>query len=216
MFLAGIMRKHGLSRADAEKLFDSNDQSRRNGPLERQWVRNLDIACRAICANEDEALTASTFWIGLYGALAEIMERFRKSVDDPNEGEPTSLAFRFFAAQRGVFEACQAVRDSLTEDDLVCLTMLRHIHTHVYQRGFEYRLKTSNRKDQPATVQTTQTIGLIGRSIDVDEAHAVLDRMCTEHDEQGGGLVRYFAQKVQPAVQQLQEAMIALGACLGL
>ena len=209
--LHAMMRHNAISRNDAEKLYDGNPQGRRNPLLERQWVQHLVYSCRQLCERKNDGFCESIFFIKLYGAVTELLERFSRSASAHPNAPAQSLVYRFFAGNREVFEACRALRESLSEDERVCLTMLRHIQAHVYQHGFELQVRRGDaKKNRLGGVKADTMVPLVGRHVDVEEAHRILDEMCRLHGPEGEQLGIFFATKVAPGVLRLWKAMEAL------
>lgn len=210
-FVTWLMADHGLVRADAEKYFDADRPSKRKPLQEAQWVKNMRLVCDMLRQGEDEFFIETIFWIHLYGVVTELLEQFRA----PSEMNPPPSASpvlrRFCDAQKGMFAACNGVKNSLSESELICLTLVRHCNAHVYQSGFDIDVRKGNpKKNQPGTIRTETTIKLIGRAVDVDEAHRIMDEIYRQHDFDDHVVAVAFARKIGGAVEHLTLAMKAL------
>jgi hypothetical protein len=114
------------------------------------------------------------------------------------------------AASLRVRDALKALRVSLTEDELIFVAFERHIHAHAYQRGFEMEIEPGNKvKKQRGRVRQNTMVRPPGRHVGTDEAHAILDRIVLEHDNNDSKLLQAFVGKVQVAVDDLENAMAA-------
>jgi len=205
----------GLSREDAERIFDSivSRRAKRNPLLERQWVRTLHAACEDLRFDraEQPELVATVFWIRLHGTITELLSRFEISAELHRKMLEIGKHIPKLAADAEVFEACKAIRESLSEDQLVFAAFLRHVHAHVYQNGFEYRIQRArSSSSKPAKLLAKQTVSTIGRQVEVDEAHDILDRISMEHGNDSILIVKKFASIVGPHVERLEKSMAAL------
>jgi hypothetical protein len=210
--VSSAMRNQGLRRDQAEKLVESvcARPSKRNPLLERQWVRTLVQACDDL--REDRAhpngLYATTFWIRLYGAITDLLARFEKYAKSHREMLAQGVDHPWLAAASLVFDACIAIRDSLSDDELVFAAFARHVHAHVYQNGFEYSIERGNPDQrQRSTLRTKQMVRTLHRHVDVDEAHRIFDRVLAKYAHDEARIVVNFAHKVGPHVEYLGRAM---------
>lgn len=208
------MKRHRLRRADAEALFAGRERpTKRNPIMERQWASLLHRMCTAIRndAAEPRGIFQSVFWIRLYGALTEIRDRFDKFPGLRALIPATSAYHRWAAAGAEVFDACMAIRESLSHDELVFAAFTRHVHAHVYQEGFEYDLEPGNAETgQRGAVRGSTMVRPVRRHIGVDEVHAIVDRVHTAHGNDESRIAAAFADKVGPAVERLDRAMSTL------
>lgn len=101
----------------------------------------------------------------------------------------------------------------MSDDELVCLAILRQTHAHVYQDSFEYQIERGNpAKNQPAKIRTKQMVRTVGRHVHVDEAHETLDRVYQKYGSDDQRVAVNFAHKVGAAVAALDAAMTRLEA----
>lgn len=211
--IASAMERLNLSRAQTVRLLETERRTKRNPLLERQWVRNLHLACEALRehASHSRGLFALAFWIGLYGVLTEVRTRYREMPELLRLLREEGKEHPYIAASSRVFDACEAARASFSEEELVFVTFMRQIHAHVYQDGFEYAVERKNpEKNQPGTIRDKQMIPLLQRHIAVDEAHRILDEISAKNGHDQLRVATNFAHKVGPAVEQLREAMEAV------
>jgi hypothetical protein len=211
--VSAIAKNHGLTRAEAELIFERDRPAKRNPLLEQQWVHNLHHLCDALREGRARpgGLFASAFWIRLYGVITELLGRFRKTADAEPRSDKSSLVYRYFAASKEVFDACEAVKDSLSDDELVCLALLRQTYAHIYQDGFEYQIERGNpAKNQRATIRRKQMVKTVGRHVHVDAAHETLDRVYRRYGFDDQRVAVNFAHKVGAAVNRLDRAMTRL------
>lgn len=211
--ITGAMRNLGLKRADAEKLLDHDRPLKRNQLLEGQWVRNLHSICEALREGKAKpaGLFASVFWIRLYGALVDLRRRYRKIAEAHQYLLEAGKDNPFTAAGAEIFHACSAIYASLSDDELIYATFVRHTHAHVYQDSFEYEVERGNlEKNQPAAVRTKQMIPAIRRHVDVDEAHRIVDKIQKKASHDDVRIAVNFAHKVGPSVERLNRAMTEL------
>jgi hypothetical protein len=209
--LESLMRRHRLRRADAEALFAGRERpTKRNPIMERQWASLLQRMCTAIRngSAEPRGIFQSVFWIRLYGALTEIRDRFDRFPGLRDSIPATSAYHRWAAAGAEVFDACSAIRESLSDDELVFAAFTRHVHAHVYQEGFEYNLERgSAATKQRSAVRGSTMVRPVRRHIPVDEVHAIVDRVHAAHGHDESRIAAAFAEKVSPAVEGLDRAM---------
>jgi|GEM_PF-4804116 hypothetical protein len=212
--IASAMRNLNLSRRDAERLLNSRDRPvKRNPVLERQWVRNLHIVCEALRKGEadPEGLFALAFWIGLYGAMSEMRAKFYRTFETAEVLRQSGKHHPFITASAAVFEACDAIRSSLTDDEIVFVTFMRQIHAHVYQDGFEQAVERGNpEENQPGSIRDKQMIPLLRRHVAVEEAHQILEQISSKNGHDEFRVATNFAHKVGPFVEKLEAAMSAL------
>jgi hypothetical protein len=73
--VSAIAKNHGLTRAEAELIFERDRPAKRNPLLEQQWVHNLHHLCDALREGRARpvGLFASAFWIRLYGVITELL-----------------------------------------------------------------------------------------------------------------------------------------------
>lgn len=212
--LQSLMKRHRLRRADAEALFAGRERpTKRNPIMERQWASLLHRMCTAIRndAAEPRGIFQSIFWIRLYGALTEIRDRFDKFPGLRASIPTTSAYHRWATAGAEVFDACTAIRESLSHDELVFAAFLRHVHAHVYQEGFEYDLEPGNAETgQRGAVRGSTMVRPVRRHIGVNEVHAIVDRVHVAHDHDESRIAAAFAAKVGPGIERLDRAMSEL------
>lgn len=211
--IAGAMKRLRLKRVDVEKLLNHDRRSKRNPLLENQWIDHLDKICNALREGRaaPAGLWASVFWIRLHGALVDLRKRYRKMAEFHQYLVERGKENSFAAASAAVFDACEALRNSLTDHELVYATFARHVEAHVYQDSFEYEVERGNPKiNQPGAVRTKQMIPAIQRHIGVDEAHEIVDAIQKKANYDDGRIAVNFAHKVGPHVERLAQAMKAL------
>lgn len=213
--ILSAMKNRGLRRDAAEKLIDSIGArtSKRNPLLERQWVRTLVVVTDDL--REDRAhpigLFATVFWVRLYGVITELRSRFQTAAGMQYDLLATGRSHPWLAAAASVFEACTAIRDSLSDDELVFAAFSRHVHAHVYQEGFEYSIERGNpAKNQPPTLRTKQMVRTVRRHLDVDQVHEIVDHVSAKYAHDPARIVVNFAHIVGSHVERLGEAMNAL------
>lgn len=213
LIISSAMKNKGLKRKDAERFLERDRSSKRNPLMDSQWVRNLHRVCEAMRVGKGEpiGLFVSVFWIRLYGVLVDLRKRYRSDADYHAYAVEQGKSNAFSAASAAVFEAAQAVHSSLTDDELVYATFLRHVEAHVYQDSFEYEVERGNpAKGQPAALRTKQLISPLRRHVDVDEAHRIVDAISKKAGHDGTRVAVNFAHKVGPHVERLADAMKAL------
>jgi hypothetical protein len=101
-----------------------------------------------------------------------------------------------------VHDACEEIAARLDDEGLVFVAFIRHVCAHVYQDGFEYRIHGKTTK----SLGTQQTVATVGRAVDVDEVHELVDRVLASH---GGeeATAKHFASTVAQAIEKLFIAM---------
>jgi hypothetical protein len=143
--------------------------------------------------------------------LKDLRARFELWADAHDDVSPSWPPYRFLAAASEVSAACDALRDSLSDDELVYVAFVRQVQSHVYQDGFEYSIERSNpTKKQRGSVRTKQTIPPLGRHVDIDEAHAIVDRMHLAHGNDEREIAMTFANTVHEPLVRLYAAMVEL------
>jgi hypothetical protein len=214
--ITSAMKRTALTRKQVEQFLESRERpSKRNPMLERQWVRNLHAVCEALRGGEadPDGLFAQAFWIGLYGVLVELRQRFRNAPETKEQLQKLGKSHPFITASAAVFEACEAIRAALSDEEIVFVTYMRQIHAHIYQDGFEYAIERGNpQQNQPGAIRDKQMIPILRRHVAVDDAHRILDEISSKNGDDVIRVVTNFAHKVGPFVEQLEAAMVALEA----
>lgn len=207
--VASMISHSGLNQGDAEKLLASFEQRRsaRDLHLERQWVTNLAAVCRAISEGRAQppSLFAAVFWIRLYGVITDLRDRFRKASElhAMLVGNGKSLPLLISGAE--VFSACTAIRDCLSDEELVFAAFLRHGHAHVYQDGFEYSVERGN-PAAPA-LRTKTFVGTTGKHSSIEDVHAIVNQVMADHGNDDSAVALTFAKKLWPGISRLVDAM---------
>jgi hypothetical protein len=94
------------------------------------------------------------------------------------------------------------------EERGVYLAFVRHLHAHVYQEGFELAIEPGNAATgQRGAARTKQKVRPLGRHVDIEEAHAIVDRIHLEHGNDERRIAAAFAGKVSEQLRRLQHAM---------
>jgi hypothetical protein len=209
-----IAAKHDLRRGDAERLVRGRDRATKRNPLlELQWVELTLKMCRAIRESRAQpaGIFEGVFWVRLYGCLTDLRVRFAPWADSHHGVPPSWPPYRFLAAASEVSVACHALRDCLSDDELVYVAFVRQVQSHVYQDGFEYSIERGNpTKNQRGAVRTKQTISPLGRHVDIDQAHEIVDRIHLAHGNDKREIARSFANKVHDPLVRLYTAMVEL------
>jgi hypothetical protein len=215
--IAAVSAHRGLTKADAERLVSTFEErrSKRNPILERNWVKTLSAVTEALANGtaKPAGLFASIFWIRLYGAITDLRTRFQPTADFHASLIAEGRSSPFVAAGAAVHDACAAIRDELSDDELVFAAFLRQVHAHVYQDGFEYSIEDGNpAQRQLPRLRTNQMVRTIRKHVGIDEAHAVVDRICAEHANDDLAAAKAFAKRLAEPVAHLSSAMLALEA----
>jgi hypothetical protein len=211
--IANTMRTLGLKRADAERLLNQDRASKRNQLLDSQWVRHLHSICEALREGRatPKGLFATVFWLRLHGALVDLRNHYRKMAEVHQIILENGRDHAFAAASAEVFHACTAIRESLTDDELVYTTFVRHTEAHVYQDSFEYEVERGNpAQNKPAALRTKQMIPSVRKHVDIDRAHEIVDAIQRKANYSDARIAVNFAHKVGPHVERLARAMNAL------
>jgi hypothetical protein len=206
--IQAVMSHRGVSRQAAERAVQSiaERSAKRNPYLEAQWVVTFHAVCRDLVEGRASpvGLFASVFWIRLYGVLTDLWTRSEKVAELNEVFEAGGRSEPLYQAMSGVYAACTGVRDSLSDDELVFAALLRHVHAHVYQNGFEYGIEPG----KPfANLRTKQMVRTTARHVGIDEVHAIVDRIFIAYGNDDDAIAVAFAKKVWPATQELKQAM---------
>jgi hypothetical protein len=206
--IQAVMSHRGVTRQVAERAVQSlaDRSAKRNPFLEAQWVVTFHAVCRALVEERARpaGLFASVFWIRLYGVLTDLWKRSQNVAELNEVFEAGGRAEPLFQAMTDVYVACTRIRDALSDEELVFTAFLRHVHAHVYQSGFEYSIEPG----KPfGNLRTKQMVRTTARHVDIDEAHAIIDRMMLAYDNDDDAIAVAFAKKVWPATQALKQAM---------
>ncbi|MGH6690181.1 MAG: hypothetical protein ACREF4_05825 [Gammaproteobacteria bacterium] len=104
-----------------------------------------------------------------------------------------------------VFSACTAIRDCLSDEELVFTAFLRHTHAHVHQDGFEYSVERGN----PAVpaLRTKTFVRTMGKHSSIEEVHAIVDRFMADHGNDDSAVALIFAKKLWPGISRLVDVM---------
>jgi len=211
--ITATMKNKGLKRADAERLLDRDRPAKRNPLLDSQWVHNLFAICDALREGRAEpmGLFVSVFWVRLYGALVDLRNRYRRSAEAHKYALERGGSNAFNAASAEVFEACDAIYQALSDDELIYATFIRHTAAHVYQDSFEYEVERGNpAQNQPAAIRTKQLVAPLRRHVDVDEAHRIVDEILTKAGGDEGRVTVNIAHRIGAQIERLDRAMTAL------
>jgi hypothetical protein len=209
------VKRHRLRREDAEAMFAASSRpAKRNPLLGRQWASLLHRMCNAIRTGDDQprGIFHSVFWIRLQGAITEIRERFEwfsELRDSLSQGSPSRP---WAAAGAEIFDASEAIRAALSEDELVYVAFARATHAHVYQDGFEYAIEPSGQPRQRGAIRRKTKVRALGRAVNVDEAHQIVNRIHLAHGNDESKIALAFAQKVASSVERLDHAIEAFDA----
>ena len=205
-----VAARHNLRLEDARKLVARTRATKRNPLLEEQWVAVTHRMCEAIRRGEAKpaGIFEAVFWIRLYGCMTDLQERFARWKDAHVGVDSSWPPYRFLAACAEVAAACGALRECLSDDETVYVAFVRHLHAHVYQEGFELAIEPGNAATgQRGAVRTKQKVRPLGRHIDIEEAHAIVDRIHLEHGNDERRIASTFAGKVSEPLRRLQRAM---------
>lgn len=210
-----VAKRHNLRQEDAMKLVARTRATKRNPLLEQQWVSVTDRMCEAILRGDAEptGIFEAVFWIRLYGCMTDLHERFQRWTDAHVGEDPSWPPYRFLAACSEVAAACRALRESLSDEETVYVAFVRNLHAHVYQEGFEPAIEPGNAATgQRGRVRTKQKVRPLGMHIDIETAHAIVDRVHLAHGNDERAIALTFAQKVAEPLRRLHRAMDELKA----
>lgn len=206
--VAAVMAHRGVTRESAERVVNSiaERSSKRNPELEAQWTTTFHAVCQALVSGQARpiGLFVSVFWIRLYGVITDLWSRSERAAELHDMLEAAGRQEPFLVAMAGVYSACNDVRESLTDDELVFAAFLRHVHAHVYQSGFEYSIEPG----KPfANLRTKQMVRTTRRHVGIDEAHAIVNKICLTYSNDDSAVAVSFAQKIWRACESLKAAM---------
>jgi len=111
------------------------------------WVRELDRTARTLATHGKAAgpNTMTAFWIKLCGTLVEAGRYYDDMIGLMNPLSPTSSQnVKDVHAVRAVITA---MRDALTEDQLIWLHYRRDVECHVWQTLYDLRAKDGKVQD---------------------------------------------------------------------
>jgi hypothetical protein len=208
-----VMANTGLSREDADALVaNAGRASDRHFSLQVLWVDMLDDVTRAIVAGRAEpfGIFACAFWIRLFGAITELRDAFTKTAQITDEltarGDTVAPVL---ASEKRIHTACEALRDALTEQELMFVALARHTSAHVTQKGFAYGFVPASGK-QRASVRTTTKIPIVGEGQrSVDDVMASCAELVAAHGGDEDALTRAIASKMAKPVAALAFAFRA-------
>lgn len=202
-----------LKPADARRLLNHDGPARRDTYLDIQWAHALHAACDALRDGtaQPAGLFASVFWLRLYGALTDLRSRFRPSAEAHRSLVEEGKIVEFYAAAAEVFDACDAIKNSLSDEELVFAAFVRHCEAHVYQDSFKYTVDPGNaEQNQPGAIRTKQMIRTLRRHMDIDDVHRIVGEVSARWGHDPIRIAVNFAHKVGPQVERLQAAMSTL------
>jgi hypothetical protein len=215
--IAAISAHRGVTKADAERLVSKFEQrrSKRNPILEKNWVKTLNAVTGTWTSGRPKPAGpfVSIFWIRLYGAITDLRTRFQPTADLHASLVAEGRSHPFVAAGAAVHEACAAIRDQLSDDELVFAAFQRQVHAHVYQDGFEYSIEDGNlAQRQLPRLRTNQMVRTIRRHVGIDEAHAIVDRICAKNANDDLAVATAFAKRLAEPIERLSSALLTLEA----
>jgi len=168
--------------------------------LRLQWVENFEYVTRELAQPRavPEWASFGIFWIRLHGVLVDIRETFDRWARLPVAEFPTSP----LCQAQNIHRLILAVRDSLTEDEVIWADYRRQTEAHVRQSG--YRL---NRKKKGTDVQVHDTyeVKALKKTYDVDDLDDRLGRVFRRHMNERK-LAIDFAKRIQAPAMDLAKA----------
>ena len=207
------METTGLRREDAERLLDRDLAAKRNPLLEAQWVANLHVVCEAMRGGTADplGLFISVFWIRLYGVLVDLRNRFSRSADAHKDAVGAGIDNPFSAGCAAIYEACDAIYQALSDDELTYAVFIRHTEAHVYQHSFDFSVERGNpAHGQPAALRTKQMVPTLRKHIDVDQVHQIVDNILQKAGGEESRVAVNLAHRLGPHIERLNEAMTHL------
>lgn len=177
------------------------------GRLKCQWVENLAELVQTLAHDGEVAPWPfmSVFWTRVHGVISEMrsdwLTNFRQwGVDPatrvPNPGSPLELALE-------TFRRIEAVRDQLTEDELIYADYRRQTEGHPTQSSYSVRWSRGN----GGQVVDRRGIPSLGREFTVAELDAAVRRVLHAHRVNEPAIAVAFARKVRERLAPLVETM---------
>ncbi len=199
-------KKKGLPRDAARKLVESiSKYSGTKGFQRHQWVETFVRAVRELAHHPKAAWPwGSILWIRLNGVLDELDGTFRFLHDARTAaGRPPIEGTLGWHAER-VFEAIQAVRATLTEDEIIFVHYCRTMNAHVAAGGY-YLQGHMGRPDLLETLAVPALRKSLPRDTLLQRVEAVMGRYPNLNVAAAD-----FAQKVAKPAIELYKAHAAL------
>jgi len=191
-----------LSPEDRDKFVqDCCKQARIHVTQELQWVQDLDDVTEDLLRRGRDSPWVGWFWVRLYGLLAEILTGYKGLIDTLvlPRGDSQLLTRPEVRILLTIRNACQAIRDALTDDEVVLLDYERHCQCHVHQDGYRLRVKGKN-KDQ---LVEDRHFALLGKTLPVADVDAILNRQLQAYHADDKALAVAFAQRLAPRIHAL-------------
>lgn len=199
-----------LSPQDQRILFaDFATRAAVRAKQELQWVQHLDIITDDLLAKRGISPYFGLFWIRLWSVVAEIIPKgrelyeFMKGLSDADRKR--HLGIPLYMAQH---EAALAIRDALSEDELIYLDYKRHCECHIHQDA--YRLGIQGNK-----LRTTRLFGMLGnKEIPIEALDQKLIAILRKYGFNEGAIAIDFAGRLSARIKALRhpyELMHALG-----
>jgi hypothetical protein len=169
-----------------------------------QWVQELnrtagDLSRRGEAAGVD---VMSTFWIKLYGVLDEIggsYAFFVKYCEDIGAG-----ASKMAIDARTMRDAIVAVRDSMSEDELIWLSYRRDVECHVWQDSYELNKRGDKLKER-------RGFSLLGdKVLHVDDFDQRASAFIRKHNVDEKAIAVHFAKLVAPHAARVLELLLPM------
>lgn len=111
----------------------------------------------------------TVFWLRLHGVLTELTVHYAPQPWQAMTPELTAQypdAAEILRRSHLVYQAALAVKDCLTEDEILYADLRRQTECHILQNGYELRLESKRGKNK---LKDTYTVAALGKSFKVDE-----------------------------------------------
>ncbi len=178
-------KKKGLSEDAARKLVEAiGRHSGTKGFQRHQWAETFVLAVRELVQHPKAAWPwGAIFWIRLNGVLDELDSQFRFLHDARlSAGRPPTEGTLGWHAER-VFEAIQAIRATLSEDELIfvhyCRTMTAHVAPIIPVELFDrvQALLESRKEKRPTGRESGNYVYLLEGLVRCGACGATMSRM---------------------------------------
>lgn len=176
---------------------------------ELQWVQHLDLIGDDLLAKREASPYFGLFWIRLSSVVAELipkgreMYEFMKGLSEADRKR--HLGIPLYMAQH---EAALAIRDALSEDELIYLDYKRHCECHIHQDA--YRLGIPKNK-----LRTTRLFRMLGnQEITIETLDQKLSAILRKYGVNENAIAIDFAGRLSARIKALRhpyELMHALG-----
>jgi hypothetical protein len=172
-----------------------------NARLKRQWIESFWELVQALHHETPPGPFLGMFWIRLHGVLCDLRSEWLKLFQsvgvNPATHVPNNASLLEIALSS--FRAMEAIRQALSEDELIYADYRRHTECHPTQSSYDVRWS-----QRAGGILERHGVPALGREYTVTELDAAIRRVLAAHPTEAAIAVA-FARRIQPLVPPLVE-----------